>query len=216
MRRIVERIRQESELRFVVVDGAQAINHVPLDLDADYCDFMVAGCHKWVGSSTPLGVGFFGRRQSRQGIGKSINRWMNRGTLKDPLLTFSRELQTGRGSRFGETVAISPLLYANAALAEPRPKPDGHPSESPQTICGIAAQFGWKFVDPGEDFRARILLLRAPPRVSDSSDQEALRRRLQDAGVIASTYRRGLVRISLPTGALCDVDMKQLRQAFCI
>ena len=55
---LVKRIRQQAELRFVVVDGAQAIGHVPLRLQANYCDFLLSGSHKWLRAFHTMGIGF--------------------------------------------------------------------------------------------------------------------------------------------------------------
>ena len=68
---ITHHLRNLAELRFCVVDGAQAFENVPLELEADYCDFMIAGCHKWLCAHTPMGVGFLGRlsSQDRKSVG---------------------------------------------------------------------------------------------------------------------------------------------------
>ena len=61
---IVRSIEQRAELRFVVVDGAQAFGHAPLELSEHDCDFFIAGCHKWLGAYQPMGLGFYGRPRS--------------------------------------------------------------------------------------------------------------------------------------------------------
>ena len=48
IRELVQAIGRRAELRFVVIDGAQALAHVPLELNRDYGDLLLAGCHKWL------------------------------------------------------------------------------------------------------------------------------------------------------------------------
>lgn len=55
---IVRTIRRfGGEIRFIMIDAAQALGHVPLDDDCRVADFLVAGTHKWLGSYSTLGLG---------------------------------------------------------------------------------------------------------------------------------------------------------------
>jgi len=55
---IVRTIRRfGGEIRFIMIDAAQALGHVPLDDDWRVADFLVAGTHKWLGSYSTLGLG---------------------------------------------------------------------------------------------------------------------------------------------------------------
>src|SRR5581483_1334668 len=49
-------LRSEANVRFAVIDGAQELAHVPIDLQAASCDLWLAGAHKWLGGHQPLGV----------------------------------------------------------------------------------------------------------------------------------------------------------------
>ena len=62
---ICQRIRASSGLGFVVVDGAQALSHAPLELDHEHCDFLVAGSHKWLRAYQPMGFGFAAARRPK-------------------------------------------------------------------------------------------------------------------------------------------------------
>ena len=78
----------------------------PLGLAGDYCDFLLAGTHKWLGAYQPMGLGFFGHPRSSGYIHDSLLRWTNQGEIDDALLSFGRELQSGKSHPFGETVAV--------------------------------------------------------------------------------------------------------------
>jgi selenocysteine lyase/cysteine desulfurase len=216
--RIVERICSENELRFVVVDGAQAIHHAPLALSADYCDFLLAGCHKWLQAFTPMGVGFFGHPRSCNYVRDSLTRLMNQGRIDDPLLSFSDELQSGRPSRFGETVAVSPMIAGNAAAVDATTElADSHAeaiAENRSTIMSAASDHGWKLWSPGGEFSTRILLLQSPHLDDCNLRPEDLRRRLHSKGVVATAYRNGFLRISTPTNPLEEDSAGLLHSAF--
>ncbi len=64
---IVAGLRQHGP-SFVVVDGSQAFGHVPLNLVHAPCDLYLTGCHKWLGSHLPLGIGFLPNPATRAEI----------------------------------------------------------------------------------------------------------------------------------------------------
>ncbi len=211
---IVSRIRSQSELRFCVIDGAQAFRHVPLELDRDYCDFMVAGCHKWLCAHNPMGLGILGRSSSRDYITSTIARWLKNGTIDDPLMVYSQELITGDHFPFGETAPILPLLTANAAAIDASDSAtEISPEQSRRDVIECVRQAGWTVVSPESDYASRILLIR-PSKIDRSPAMAShhLRRRLLEHQIAATTYDGSLVRLALPrsfqSGAL-----DQLRNA---
>ena len=58
VRQLVRTLGDRERPRFVVVDGAQALNHIPLGLGEEYCDLLLAGCHKWLRAYQTLGLAF--------------------------------------------------------------------------------------------------------------------------------------------------------------
>ncbi len=214
---IVERIRSENELRFVVVDGAQAINHVPLRLNADYCDFLLAGCHKWLHSFTPMGVGFYGRARSKSYIRESIRRWQRKGEITDPLMSFAEELETGRNKRFGESVAVSSMITANAAVCDAVEGPkvnDEAITHNRELIESTATSDGrWRLLTPGKATSHRIMMLQSRTE-SRTAFSDRLRGQFHLRGIAVSTYRGGRVRISLPATPLQSEHELQLKSAF--
>lgn len=98
VRDIVREIRRRAELRFVVVDGAQTLGHLPLQLADEEYDFFVAGCHKWLGAYHPLGLGLFGNPATADFIRQTAEHLVAHRKIDDPLLRFGYELEGLHGS----------------------------------------------------------------------------------------------------------------------
>ncbi len=213
---IVKRIRQQAELRFVVVDGAQAIGHVPLRLKANYCDFLLAGSHKWLRAFYTMGIGFFGNPSSRDYISHSLRRWSHAGIVDDPLLAFSDELALGIEQPFGETVQVTPLLVADAATQEAlrRKLPSRVDQDlNRQAVSKTASYAGWKPVAPDPALASQILLFENPNWLREWSSVNDLRRGLATGGVAATVYPNGLLRFSLPVEMPNSIDWNRLTSA---
>ncbi|MCC7333551.1 MAG: aminotransferase class V-fold PLP-dependent enzyme [Pirellulaceae bacterium] len=212
---IAFRIRRQSEMRFCVIDGAQAFRHVPLELDRDYCDFMVAGCHKWLCAHNPMGLGILGRNSSRDFITASLTRWLKNGTVDDPLMVYSQELITGEHFPFGETAPILPLLTANAATVDASESAsEDSPEQSRRDVIDCVRQAGWTVVSPESDYASRILLIR-PAHVhrGPATASHQLRRLLLEHQIAATTYDGSLVRLALPSSFLQSGALDHLRDA---
>ena len=155
IREVVDALDSSNRPRLVVVDAAQAINHIPLGRDAASYDLILAGCHKWLRAYHPLGLAFCGRAQSERFIVKLSRTMLSDRELDDPLLRFAAELESGDGNRFSETVGLAPLFTAAAAV---RSAPSFEPVQA-GTVLHAACQrrFG------GRGHR-RLRLAAAPPR----------------------------------------------------
>jgi hypothetical protein len=210
---IVKRIRTVAELRFVAVDGAQALGHVPLLLDHDYCDLLIAGCHKWLGAFNPLGLAFFGHPRTASYIQSSLERWTNSGELDDPLLSFSREITSGVDRPFGETVSLVPLFSASGAVSDAIERQE---SVAPQINLELIGQMGmatgWRMLSPQAEMQSKVVLLESSHFSSYSPD--IVRSYFSTRGISLTAYSNGLVRISIPNTALNDLQADQLRFAF--
>lgn len=217
IRRIVERIRAENELRFVVVDGAQALHHLPLNLASNYCDLLIAGTHKWLQAFVPLGVCFFGHPRSCDYIRGSLDRLVKSGAVCDPLLRFSEELYCKKLNATGETVSITPLVAASAAaedaLRSANVTHNGVESNR-LTICGVAANRGWSVLSPGGDLASRIVLLRSTQPHVRSAPPDSIQRRFLNANVAVTTYGDGIVRASVPMVCISCPQIESLEKAF--
>lgn len=216
VREIVSRIEGESELRFVAVDAAQAINHVPLDIQTDYCDFLIAGCHKWLQAFTPMGLGYFGHPRSADSINDAVTRWTQQGILDDPLLNFAEELQSGRANPVGETVCVSPLVCANGAVVDALEQQHKLDTvvENGRVICEIAEKSRWRCVTPHEDLASRIVLLQSNRSLDRSATPDQIRRRFLRHDIALSAYDNALIRISLPDHPLSEQNRCSLSSAF--
>jgi selenocysteine lyase/cysteine desulfurase len=213
---LVKKIRQQAELRFVVVDAAQAMGHVPLRLHADYCDFLLGGSHKWLRAFYTMGIGLFGNPASRDYIAESLQRWRQAGIVDDPLLEFCDELTTGRERPFGETVQVAPLLVANAAtgaILSQKPQTAADQQLNRQIITDIARDAGWQSVAPHPTMASRILLFENQNGGKEPTSQDDVRRALLTHGVAATVYSNGLLRLSLPDEPLSSIDRGRLAAA---
>jgi selenocysteine lyase/cysteine desulfurase len=94
----------------------RTVAHVPLRLADNHCDFFIAGCHKWLGTHHPLGLGLVGHPRSVDYIRETVFRFVRKRTIDDPLLRFTDQLENDRNSRSGETVNVTPLLSAQGAV----------------------------------------------------------------------------------------------------
>ena len=126
--RIVRRLETSCEVRFVVVDGAQDFCHASADLRDEYCDFYLAGCHKWLRAYYLLGLGFYGRRRSQGFIETTLAQLTATGEIDDPLLRFVASLETGSSPGYSETVNLGPLFACLGAVADESAAPDHRPT----------------------------------------------------------------------------------------
>lgn len=215
IRRIVDRLRQEAVVRFVVVDGAQAIGHIPLNLADGYCDLLIAGCHKWLRAFSPLGLAFFGRPGSQSYIRDSLFRWVDAGRIDDPMLGFAREICDGTPKQYGETVQVGPLFTANAAIMDALEQ--GFPLNvvrNRAALNEVAESSGWRPIVPDDGLSSNILLFEQRNGQESCQSHEQLRYQFLVAGVALSTYQSGLIRVSLPHSIMHQSDLDRLELAF--
>lgn len=201
---IIRAIRERSALRFVVVDGAQAVAHTPLRLKECSCDFFLAGCHKWLGAYYPLGIGFFGNPRSAKRILQTISTLTKRQVLEDPLLRFTEELENGNSRRFGETVNVAPMLTAQAAATDLAGCCLADSLQSRiANVERLASRLhcsNWKTHLPDTSRRTGILMIQSRDNPDWSPDK--LRWHLHTRGIPASTYPGGWIRLSMPEAPL--------------
>lgn len=212
---IVQQLRQVSPPRFVVVDGAQAVGHVPVGLAEGYCDLFLGGCHKWLQAFTPLGIGCFGNPGSRSYIRASLRRWLARGAIDDPLLRFTEDLLHGAGTEYGETVQVGTLFSASGALmdAASGPPVTSGIEAARERVAELAALAGWRPVLPHAGLSSRILLLEPDGQGTGRVTPEELRGLFLRQGVALSAYEAGLVRLSLPKTDLTEEQSRRLERA---
>jgi hypothetical protein len=201
---IAREIRRRAELRFFVVDGAQAYCHVPLDDVAGECDFLIAGCHKWLRAYHPLGLGFFGRGETLSYIDLMLRQLLPSRKTDDPLLAFTEQWERGRSSPFGETVNLAPLFSCSGAVADaiaPENSVENSLSirlENARQFGDVARRAGWEVLEPQSGFRSGIVLLQSPAVPVWGLPPQILRQRFLEQGLAVTTYQFGRVRFSMP------------------
>lgn len=110
--KVVRALESVREPRFVVIDGAQDFCHLPAELSNEFCDLYLAGSHKWLQGFHPMGLGFYGRHRSRARIETLLKLLLASGEIEDPLLRFTRQLETATLDADTETVNLfQPIPY---------------------------------------------------------------------------------------------------------
>lgn len=215
IKEIVSSIRSVAPLRFVVVDGAQALGHISPSLEDNYCDLFIAGCHKWLRGYYPMGIAFYGRPETKGYISASLARWKKNGWLDDPLLTFTEQLQTGRWKRFGETVQLTPLFTANAAcldsVAIPKDRRDLLTPANRLLLRHETFSTPWKMSEPNAEITTNIAILKQSSRKRDCIPAKELSKRWLEHGISVTALSRGMVRVSLPESRLTDPQLEHIK-----
>ena len=201
---LVAELRSRGELRFTVIDAAQAFCHVPFRCDGDFCDFLITGCHKWLRAYHPMGLGFYGNRSSQGYIETSLRRILSGARLHDPLLAFTEGLESGRLSAFTETVNLAPLFSCRGAVDDTQRSPSAimkaftRRLENGRILTGLIERAGWKVLCPSQPFRSGIVLIQPREHHQKNIDPDTPRSAFHRRGVAATTYEGGLVRLSMP------------------
>jgi hypothetical protein len=200
IRRIVERVRERSDVRFCLVDGAQALCHVPLDDTLQVADFVVAGSHKWLGAYLPIGIGLFGKRESQKMLERRVRCARQSGAHSDPLLHLSEQLDNGELDGHSETANLTPLFACAGAVADRRCKPaEGELAPSEVAVARIPRPHSsWSPRRPVAELQSRIVLFESGQPDRRRKTVDAVRQSWLDAGCIVTAYPGGRVRVSLP------------------
>jgi hypothetical protein len=202
--------------RLIVVDGAQALAHVPVDLSG--CDVYLAGCHKWLGAGHPLGLAFQPRPSSREYLQVVADEMLADGDLDDPLLLFTSQLESQRLEPFSETVSLAGLFASAAAAADL--------TESCTAAVRLQSRLAnadalaedvlgscWGMLLPDATLRSGILLLQAAAPSVRAAPAEAIRASFQEHGIAVTTYPEGVARLSLLPRPWEGKELDQLRSA---
>lgn len=201
---LVRSLEAACEVRSVVIDGAQDFCHASADLDHEYCDLYLAGCHKWLGAFHPMGLGFYGRRSSVRMIETLVASLLAAHELDDPLLKFTTQIETAKADGETETVSLIPLftcLGAAEDALENRSFLTGMLAQRQANVLKVASlarECGWQPLMPAGHFRTGILLLQAERELVRQHSAELLRESFAATGVAVTAYDRGIARLSMP------------------
>lgn len=212
---IVERLRQEQEIRFVLIDAAQAIGHVDLAPLSGIADFLVAGTHKWVGSYFPLGIGIACNPNSQTWISNCVQSMIASTSMDDGLLKFVSSVETNREVRHPETANLGPLIAACGAWKGTPCVRKSLPTrlQNADQVAEIASTIGWTPIRPNLEMRTGCLLLQAADKEIRNSNPDELRLAFSDSGLILSTYHEGIIRLAMPASKLQTHEMLQIESA---
>ena len=216
---LVRSLEEAREPRFVVIDGAQEFCHVSADLRNDFCDLYLAGCHKWLQAYHPMGLAFYGRRRSQFIIETALKDLVTAGQLDDPLLRFSKQLESDTLDGRTETVSLGCLFSCLGAVADALEE-GGFPGQclprrlnSLTAAVGVAAENGWSSLLPPPRFRTGILLLQAERMKRKASSETELRHAFSEQGVALTAYDGGFIRLAMPAEGWRPGEMEYLRLA---
>ncbi len=209
--RAIEGIRKP---RFVIIDGAQALGHLP-EIDChDSCDVFLAGTHKWMRAGSPLGIAVFGRPRSQELLSRCLNPTSR--TFDDPLARFACSLSGGAMERYSETVNVAPLFACRAAITDV-PEQNGQKSQhwlnqllSREDVASMAESVGWYTPPLDVDSRTGILLLKPISRQARSVLNDSMRKCFADCGIAVSTYDDATIRMSMPKRRLVASELLQI------
>lgn len=183
----------ESVCRFVVVDGAQAFRHRPVNLQKAPCDLYLAGTHKWLCSYHPLRIAFAGRHRHRDEIEAAAREHC----MHDPLLNFSRRLAKQDAFDSGETVNLAGLMAAAGAIQDSMKSNSVHRWNRLRTNTHNLGRWfrGTPFrpVLNSPRLSTGILLLR-----QKKAARILKREDFANQGLVVSTYPDGTIRLSMP------------------
>jgi hypothetical protein len=218
VRAIVRSIRERTDLRFCVVDGAQAIGHAPASISDQDCDLFLAGCHKWIGAYQPLRLAIAPNRCTQPVIVEAFRRLMRNGELQDSLLSFTEQLDSGTLDGISETTNLTPLFAARgAARVFPRNASRWglfrQQLQNARLVRSLASQAGWLTLEPDEGFLTGIVMIQSADHKVRALPPDVLRRHLHDEGIIATTYADGLVRLSMPARSLQQDGLQLIARA---
>lgn len=201
--RIIQTITSIRPLCFVVIDGAQDFCHAPSRLDTQYCDFYMAGCHKWLQAYHPMGLGFYVRRRSQSFIETILAEMTTEGSLDDPLLRFSDDLERGTTDAFDETVSLASLFSCRGAVVDaivrtPASQVFATRLANVETVAEASKNTGWQPLFLHPSLRSGIVLLQAQSSQTRSASPDAIRAAFQHRGIALTAYHDGVIRLSIP------------------
>ncbi len=199
-------LRREANVRFVVIDGAQELAHVPIDLETSGCDIWLAGAHKWLGSHQPLGIACLANPQSATGLHQSLLDESHDGD--DPLLRFLLRLQGHKVHDVWETVNLAPLFSTWGALGDLLTEPGSPVSycrqrqENAALVNQLALSHGWQPAALCPSLATGIVVLSAQNRAIRQRPAEELETAFEHSGITLTALGEGRLRLSMPVSPL--------------
>ena len=217
---LAEQLRRQTEVRFVLVDAAQAFGQIPLSSMTECCDVLVTGCHKWLGAHLPMGVAVAGNSLAAEQFRCVVSSGDAPTLCSDPLLLLTEQLQSGCVNRYTETVNIVPMLAAYAALSTGQAAPVNSQTEFSQRLANSdrAAEClsgsSWSPVRLNQTTRSAILLASSNHASIQQMAPDTLQSHFRNHGIALSAYPGGLLRMSMPLAIMQQSHLDFLSSAF--
>ncbi len=205
-----------SRPRFAVLDAAQGFNHVPISKTAQHFDLVLSGCHKWLRAHHPLGIAFCGRKELQDFVCQSVRTQCRQYSVGEPLLGFTEQLVDESTDDYSETVNLTPLFTAQAAIrralrgAEDRLEQVSGQIASADRLTVAAGCTRWRPVHLDTDLRSGILLWQAASASTRLASPEQIRSKFLRYGVALTAYDGGFVRTSLSSKPLSSAAIDQV------
>lgn len=205
---ILERIRRHREIRFSLLDTAQAINHVDLQWVQGNVDFSFGGTHKWLRSYEPMAIGHFSKPSSRTFIRDTISRYLADNPLADPLLRITQ----ANAPQKSETVNLCPLFAAAGALKDSKTtQPETNRIQARSAVVDALGSTNWKIPSTDANFQSQILVIKNSK--FENVDPRRIRNMLSCLGIATSAYAGGICRVSVPE-SMTQLQTDEMELAF--
>ncbi|WP_145210915.1 hypothetical protein [Planctomycetes bacterium TBK1r] len=208
---LLAKLKANGGLRFAMIDSAQSFCHIASPAPLPFADFTIAGCHKWLRGSLPLGLGICGRSIVAEQFRDMLASTPSLFGIDDPLLRFSEQIEHQAVDRYSETVNVTPLFSGNAAIVAT----DSGEAIVAKQACKRTANAElirksvptrlWQPVETDTSMNSGIVLLQSKSHNIVRSEPNVVRSKFLEKRVAISAYKGGLVRLSAPESIDCQM-----------
>ena len=211
---VLDALSHSRGLKFVAVDGAQAVGHVPRERENLACDAYLAGCHKWLGAGQTLAFLVCPRSRSRGLVEGALTEMVRLGEIDDPLLLLLMELEGTPTQMAGDTADLACLFSGAAAVAQAKLAETENrfevSRENADQVAALARRSFWRPILIHSTLSSGIQLLEAIREDTRTAMAESVRRRYQDQGIALTAYTGGMLRLSMPSIPLASGEIDAL------
>lgn len=211
---VISRIRSFSSESFVIVDGAQAIGQIPVNVLELDCDVYLSSTQKWIGSYLPLRMAHVCRFESSDIVRSTYLELNRKDRNKDSLNEFCANAEKSCFKSYGETVSLTQLFAASGAIHDLKSKFGSIAGRLTSLKCNlnrVRPELGHRFhsiYDLDEVCEAGILAL------DTANETASCSLRLSQNGIYASSFP-GTLRLSMPIEPITNSQIELIRNAIC-
>lgn len=194
---ITSSIRQQSEVFFSVIDGAQEFAQVDHSQSVTAADLYLTSSHKWLGGYIPLSIGVYGRNRSANRIERIVSHMLQSKQVDDPLLRLTWDANSEFKVTSQSTANVAALFSCDGSLNDLHFESHIKAPLSQSDLAPLAdglQNTNWRLRSLPSEFQSRTLLLQ--PR--DHKPKRTVREAFAAAGLAVTAYDSGSVRLSIP------------------